>query len=35
MSKRVRYFPRTAALEIDQYEFVADSDHHCELAALH
>lgn len=35
VQKRVRYFPRTAASETDQYEFTAGAEHHCELAALH
>ena len=35
LPKRVRYFPRGTALEIEQYEFTARTEHHCELAALH
>jgi predicted metalloprotease with PDZ domain len=34
LPKRIRYFPRGAASEIDQYEFTAGTEHHCALATL-
>jgi len=33
--KRIRYFPRGSAAQVDQYRFTSETGPHCELVALH